>query len=642
MSKQLDPLDPTPWFYNAIRMQTINRPVEALQDLQQSIELNDNRAVYRSRLALDEDLAVRGASITRIYENLGFNQLAQIEASRSLRLDPSNHSAHRFLSDAYSRLPQHEIARISELLQSQLLQPVNINPVQPGLPFIGLNPVSRIGPAESRSSEYSSLFERDQLQLTASGAIGNMDSLDGEVIASGLWDDLSFSAGISHSETDGFRDNNDQENEIYNLFAQWAVSPRLSLQGELRHRETEQGDLNFNFDPEDFFANDRRNFDEDILRLGARIDAAPGSTFLLSVIHGNLDEQLVLVDEIAGSVFTLDDQAEDEGDQLELQNILVGEGYNVITGFGVQRADVSYNSVELENGAEIWDEEGGFDREYQSIYLYGGFDYSPALKFTLGAGYLDFTEDQKDVEEFEPKLGVEWEIVENVRLRGAYFKSAKRPLIVSQTIEPTQVAGFNQLYDDTNGSLSERAGVGIDTSLGQNVFAGFEISRREIDFLIGTAVEKRQEDLFQAYLNWMISERWAFTLDMAYEDYTNEDPLESDGDTPLKLESLTIPASIRYFAPSGLFAELQTTYLMQDLERGEDASLSEGEEDVVLLDLAIGYRFSRRRGTISLNVLNALDESFFYQDDSFRSTDVTRSSGFIPERRTVLLISYVF
>ena len=43
-AKQLDPNDPTPYFYDAIRKQTVNRPVEALHDLQRSIELNDNRA----------------------------------------------------------------------------------------------------------------------------------------------------------------------------------------------------------------------------------------------------------------------------------------------------------------------------------------------------------------------------------------------------------------------------------------------------------------------------------------------------------------------------------------------------------------------------------------------------------------------
>jgi tetratricopeptide (TPR) repeat protein len=111
VAKGLDPQDPTPWFYDAIAKQTTNRPVEALRDLQQAIELNDNRAVYRSRLLLDADLAARSASLGRIYSDLGFQQLALVEGWKSVNTDPSNFSAHRFLADSYSVLPRHEIAR---------------------------------------------------------------------------------------------------------------------------------------------------------------------------------------------------------------------------------------------------------------------------------------------------------------------------------------------------------------------------------------------------------------------------------------------------------------------------------------------------------------------------------------------------
>ena len=133
IAKELDPNDPTPWFYDAIRKQTINRPVEALQDMQKSIELNDNRAVYRSRLLLDQDLAARSASLGRIYNDLGFQQLGLVEGWKSVNTAPSDYSAHRLLADLYAALPRHEIARVSELLQSQLLQPINITPVQPQL-----------------------------------------------------------------------------------------------------------------------------------------------------------------------------------------------------------------------------------------------------------------------------------------------------------------------------------------------------------------------------------------------------------------------------------------------------------------------------------------------------------------------------
>jgi len=158
VAKSLDPQDPTPWFYDAIRKQTVNRPIEALQDLQKSIELNDNRAVYRSRLLLDQDLAARSSSLARIYNDLGFQQLGLVEGWKSVNTDPGNYSAHRFLADSYSALPRHEIARTSELLQSQLLQPINITPLQPQLAEGNLFLISSQGPSIPSFNTYNPLL----------------------------------------------------------------------------------------------------------------------------------------------------------------------------------------------------------------------------------------------------------------------------------------------------------------------------------------------------------------------------------------------------------------------------------------------------------------------------------------------------
>lgn len=125
IAKELDPKDPTPFLYDAIRKQSENRPVEALQDINRSIELNDNRAVYRSRELLDEDRAARGTSLARIYNDLGFEQLGIREATNSLTIDPANAGAHRSLSDLYMTQPRREIARASELLQAQLLREIS-------------------------------------------------------------------------------------------------------------------------------------------------------------------------------------------------------------------------------------------------------------------------------------------------------------------------------------------------------------------------------------------------------------------------------------------------------------------------------------------------------------------------------------
>jgi Flp pilus assembly protein TadD len=116
LAQQLDPKDPTPWLYQALAERSLNRPGDALVDLQKSIELNDNRAVYRSRLLLDQDLATRGADLAGIYRDLGFDQAALDQGYKSVNTDPSNPSAHRFLSETFLGLPRHETASDSELL----------------------------------------------------------------------------------------------------------------------------------------------------------------------------------------------------------------------------------------------------------------------------------------------------------------------------------------------------------------------------------------------------------------------------------------------------------------------------------------------------------------------------------------------
>ena len=76
---------------------------------------------------------------------------------------------------------------------------------------------------------------------------------------SALYDSSSLSAGKYHYSSDGWRDNNDVEEDIYNIFAQWAISPVLNVQAEFRHRKTDEGDLAFNFDPDDYLANKTLN-----------------------------------------------------------------------------------------------------------------------------------------------------------------------------------------------------------------------------------------------------------------------------------------------------------------------------------------------------------------------------------------------
>ena len=104
---------------------------------------------------------------------------------------------------------RREIARVSNLLQAQMLQDININPIQPSLAEANLNLVTQGGPAEAGFNEFTPLFERNQVQLNATGLVGNESTYGAEGVASAIYDRYSISAGGFGYWTDGWRKNND-------------------------------------------------------------------------------------------------------------------------------------------------------------------------------------------------------------------------------------------------------------------------------------------------------------------------------------------------------------------------------------------------------------------------------------------------
>src|SRR6185295_8152765 len=96
--------DPTPWLYSALILHQQLRYNEAATELEKSAELNDNRRVFRSRLLLDEDRAVRSANLAAIYRDVGMDEVSVREAARAVTDDYANYSAHRFLAESFDAL----------------------------------------------------------------------------------------------------------------------------------------------------------------------------------------------------------------------------------------------------------------------------------------------------------------------------------------------------------------------------------------------------------------------------------------------------------------------------------------------------------------------------------------------------------
>ncbi len=674
MARTLDPLDPTPWLYDAIRKQTLNRPVEALRDLERSIELNDNRAVYRSRQLLDQDRAARGTSLARVYNDLGFQQQGIVQAGRSLALDPGNSGAHRFLSDVYRDTRRTELARVSELLQSQLLQDININPVQPSLSVSALNVVTQGGPADTGFNEFTPLFERNRVQVIGSGVVGTEDTLGGEAVASAVYDRFSLSAGAFGYESDGWRDNNDVDHTIYNVFFQAALTEQLNAQFEYRRRETDFGDLAFNFDPDFFSDTFEQKLDQDIARVGLRYSPATHSDVVLSYIYSDLEVRRTDIADFGAGPGDVLDRGRDDGHQLDGQYIFRQDRFNIIAGAGListdgdQLLELPASLVFDDAGNVVTDDQGNpliappFSQEendetrHRRGYLYANVNVPDPVTWTFGVSYDDFEyelgQDKLTQDEVNPKAGVQWRVLDNLTLRAAGFRVMKPPLTSNQTLEPTQIAGFNQFYDDANGDVSTRYGIGVDWRVTREVQAGAEATWRDIDAIAfgdrldsgaGTVTHDADEATHRIYVNWTPLDELALSAELVYDRWkATRSPLTATGDVPEDLTTVSLPLRARYFHPSGFFGQLGVSLVHQDVDRqpGNFLAIEEGSDTFVVADAAIGYRFPRRLGAVSLQINNIFDSGFKFQDDSFREFQNAPSVGpYIPERQAMLRLT---
>jgi len=651
IAKELDPNDPTPWFYDAVAKQTTNRPVEALHDMEKAIELNNNRAVYRSKLMLDSDLAARSSSLARIYNNLGFQQRGLVEGWKSVNTDSTNFSAHRFLADSYAALPRHEIARVSELLQSQLLQPINITPIQPVLAESNLFLISAQGPALTGFNAFNPLFNRNQATLQASGLLAENGTRGGEGIASGIYNKLSLSAGYAHFETDGWRKNADQNDDIANIFAQYELSYKTSIQAEYRYRDTKREDTELRFFEDDFLPNLDQEEKTQTFRLGFRHAFTPAS-----VLIGNFARQsakpdfkdLFRIDPgIVGlpqpqieSINKFDSDEDSYGGELQHHwrsryfNLVSGAGYSYLDSDSTTSQEVTWPGAVppllLFEGAEEIDT----DTDHYNLYLYSYINPWDNVTFTVGASADFFDQNEKngnerdlDENKFNPKFGISWNPIMGTTLRGAVFRTLTKTIISAQTLEPTQVAGFNQFFDDFNATEAWVYGAALDQKFTQNLYGGVEFVYRDLDvpFLAQAGPAEPldfdnvnwNEYLGRAYLYYTPHDWFSLTAEYLYEKFDRDEEFTFGVE---EVKTHRVPLGVNFFHPIGLNVGFKATYVNQDGDfEGQAGGTESGNDNFWLADAAIGYRLPQRYGFITVGVKNLFDESFEYADSDINN-----------------------
>lgn len=475
LAKEIDAGDPTPWLYSALLLQQQNRINEGIRDLEHSRELNDNRALYRSRLLLDQDRAVSGANLANLYRDAGMTELSAREAGRAVNLDYANHSAHRFLADSFNALrdpsgfsQRYESAWFTEYLLANLLAPVGAS-----------------GLSQSVSEqEYSKLFERDRFGFASASAFASHGAWGQKAVQYGTWGNSSYAAEFSYRNDDGWYRNNDLERYSGLIEFKHQLSQRDRLYFQANYFNSKYGDQ-----AEHYF---RSEVNEGI-RSTERINPStligmdhewnPGHHTLL--LLGRVGSELSLrnpeqtqlffdrglggpIREILDHRSTNQYERTTESLSAEIQQIGTTGAHQWLIGGRVQSGKIDLHSRQTSgainfDGTLIPSSYASFENSShgfngQSLYIYDFWSIWPTL--TTGAGisydwlsrpvnfrYSPVSREHDHVEQASPKGGIIWTPRDHTVIRAGYFKNLGGVnLDQGVRIEPSQIAGFNQSY----------------------------------------------------------------------------------------------------------------------------------------------------------------------------------------------------
>lgn len=479
LAKKLDPNDPTSWLYSALLDQQENRINEAVDDLQQSQELNRNRSVFRSQLLLDQDQAVRSANLAAIYRDAGMFDISVQEASRAVSSDYGNYSAHLFLAESYDALRdpnsinlRYETPTLSELLVADLLAP----------------PSGGLLSQNISQQEYSRFFDADHIGLFSSTEYLSRGAWQENFSQYGSFQKFGYALDGFYKTDVGQRPNNDNLQKSISFRAKPQLTAQDSLFFQVEYANLKSGDLNQYFDQNSasrtFRAEERQ---EPNLLLGYHREWSPGNHTLLLASRFNdtlflrdtnlfplfLETRLPLIPGFGSAMTNLIPSPDPFGFayrseltaySVELQQIQQIHTHTLIAGARYQTAEINTLS-DLER--QIVGPGGGTQPVVQpfknsleriSAYAYDHWQIFEPLRLTAGVTYdrlhfplntdtapISNAESSRD--QVSPKVGLLWTPLKDTHLRFGYTRSLGGVFFdQSVRLEPTQIGGFNQAF----------------------------------------------------------------------------------------------------------------------------------------------------------------------------------------------------
>lgn len=566
IARRIDPKDPTAWLYSALLNQQYNRINEAIEDLEKSQELNDNRRIYRSKLLLDQDRAVRSASLANVYRDAGLFDVSVREAARAVNYDYANYSAHLFLADSYSELRdpnlinlRYETPAEAEYLLANLLAPAGAGVLS----------------AAISQQEYSRSLESDGFGLVSSTEYLSRGAWTESGAQYGTFGGTAYSLEAWYRTDPGQRRNNDLEQRQISLVVKQQLTPQDNLFAQVIEAKLAGGDLVQNYYQTNAHPDLRtKERQEPILNLGYQHEWSPGVHTLLLASRlkdnyslKNSTQPALVVFRPAGDITGVNGIALREiydGDveiySGELQQIWRQSAHNIIVGGRIQSGRFHNSNLQTDplaipevfppppEPAAMQDAATTFNRlalyayhhwqVVDSLQLIGGLTYD-RLTFPENFRIAPLSKKEETVEEFLPKAGVIWTPGKSTTVRFAYARSlAGASLDQSFQLEPSQVAGFIQSYRSiipesvagaNAGALHETYGVSFEQKFGAGTYLGVsgEMLNSEVKRTVGTFLvlpfeqdfaipsgtrehlDYREQSLLFSF-NQLVGEDWSF------------------------------------------------------------------------------------------------------------------------------------
>ena len=662
---ELDPNDPTVALYSALLLQQQNRVNEAVDALETSKAQNDNRQLFRSRLVLDQDQAVRSANLAAIYRDAGMFEVSMREASRAVMYDYANYSAHLFLANSYDSLrdprrvnARYETPWFSELLMANLLAPVGGGALSQNI----------------SQQEYSRLFEGDHLGVISSTEYYSRGDWIQYGSQYGVIGNSSYAIDGYYRSENGDRPNSELEYLGASVKFKQQITPDDGLFLQAIYFGADAGDVAQYWDwdrslalapgtvrnvPRPDFTLSVRERQEPLLFLGYDHKWAEGIHTLF--LGGRLVDDFELrgsksflfydlaggVELPSGSLSPLELKTDFEAYSAEVQQVFQSHGHTFIAGARYQdgESDVRSFALLLPQAQEVGQRRATgygyyFWQPIEPLQLVGGVTYD-YLEYPQNVTVPPISGEELSKDQVSPKAGFYWTPHTNTAIHFAFTRSLGGVYYdTSVRLEPTQIAGFNQAYRSIMpesvaglipGSEFETFGIGLQQKFPTRTYLTIsgEILNSEAErttgafglvpigqpippLQIGERIEYHEKAV-TAVINQLLAKSWsiggAYRLsDADFQQRFDLPPvLRPFHDTDLRATLQQASIFVLFNHASGLFAQANALWSWQD-NRGYSPDIP-GDE-FWQFNVFAGYRFFHRHAEARIGLLNITDENY--------------------------------